>query len=154
LFLLAFVTLAGCGIFPYPTDQAMEEKFRSDEVSFHRLVEMFKDDSQLSSVNNKAAYMSFDHNADLPKQRMDEYQSLLKKLGLLVVSRGEKTGNIYMKAWHRNAFLIGGSSKYYVYAENSPEALVDSLDKLENGDDDAYAFKKISDNWYMHLDIW
>jgi hypothetical protein len=115
---------------------------------------MFREDAHLSYLNNEAAYLSFDEKVELSKQRMDEYRSLLRKLGLWVVSRGEKTGNIYMKAWHRNAFLVGGSSKYYVYAENSPEALVDSLDKLKNGGDDAYAFKKISDSWYMHLDIW
>ena len=69
LFLLTFV--AGCGIFPYPTDQAMAEKFRSDEASFHKLVEMFKKDAHLSSLNNEAAYLSFDQKADLSKQRMD-----------------------------------------------------------------------------------
>lgn len=132
----------------------MEAKFRSDEASFQKLVEMFKKDGHLSSLNNEAAYLSFDQKADLSKQRMDEYRDLLKKLGLWVVSRGEKTGNIYMKAWHRNAFLIGGSSKYYVYAENPPEALVDSLDKLKDSGHDGYAFKKISGNWYLHLDIW
>ena len=132
----------------------MEEKFRSEQASFHKLVEMFKKDARLSSLNKEAAYLSFDQKADLSKQRMDEYRSLLKKLGLGVVSRGEQTGNIYMKAWHRNGFLIGGSSKSYVYAENPPEALVESLDKLKNSGHDAYAFKKISDRWYMHLDIW
>ena len=152
LFLLFFV--AGCGIFSYPTDQTMEARFRSDEASFQRLVQMFKEDARLYSLNHKAASLAFDQKADLSTQRMEEYRSLLRRLGLWVVSRGEKTGNIYLKAWHQNGFLIGGSSKYYVYAEDPPAGLVDSLDKLKDGGQDAYAFKKIFDRWYLHLDVW
>jgi hypothetical protein len=117
---------------------------------------MFKEDSELSSLKHDAAYLSYEVKANLPQQRLEDYRNLLTKLNLRSLSRGEKTGNIYFATWNKSDFLIGGSNEYYVYAESAPADamyLVDSLDELRNKTD-AYAFKKVADQWYLHVDNW
>ena len=146
----------GCSYKSTFTDQVLEQRFRSNETDFTRLVRMFKENSELSSVTQEAAYLSYDVKANLPQQHLDDYRALLSKLNLRSISRGEKTGNIYFATWNKNDFIMGGSNEYYVYAEVAPaEAryLVDSLDELRKKTD-AYAFKKIRDRWYLHVDNW
>lgn len=146
----------GCAYKSSFSDQILEQRFRSNQTDFVRLLQMFKEDSSLSKVTREAAYLSYDLKANLPRQRLDDYCAMLSKLNLGSISRGEQTGNIYFAAWNKSDFIIGGTNEYYVYADSAPaEAryLVDSLNELRKKTD-AYAFKKIADHWYLHVDNW
>jgi hypothetical protein len=154
--LLGLLLAAGCSYKSTFTDRALEEKFRSQEAEFNRLVHMFKEDRQLSIVNSRDAFVAFNVKANLPPPRFENYRDLLKQLNLNSISRGEQSGNVYLARWNKNDFFIGGSNEYYVYAEFPPAEemyFVDSLDHLRR-QTDAYAFKKIAAGWYMHVDNW
>lgn len=114
---------------------------------------MFKEDSHLFKLDHESAFTSWDTKADLPQQRMDEYRQLLTKLNVISVNRREPSGDIALLVWTRRHMIIGTKSKYYLYAETPPEPLVDSLDELVGGAD-AFAHKRISNNWYLLLDVW
>lgn len=150
--ILLSLFLVGCGN-SYPSDSLLEERFRSHRADFDRLVTLFKEDRTLSSVGSDAAW-SFDVKANISQQRLNAYRTLFDKLDLKSIGRGERSGNFYILTWKNDGFIIGGSSKLYIYAERPPSPLVDSLDGLASSGHDAYAFKKIADNWYLHLDIW
>jgi hypothetical protein len=138
----------------YPSDSLMEQRFREHEADFNRLADMFREDAQLSGVNYESAWLDYEVKANIPQQRLDQYRSLFKKLQVEHIGRGRESGNFYLPFWHRDDYYIGSATKYYIYAESPPSPLVDSLDKLQNSGQDAAAFKRISGNWYMHLDKW
>ena len=150
--LLGVALLSSCS--SSPTDRVMEDMLRSNEAEFNQLVSMFKEDASLWEVNREFAKSSWDTKAILPSRRMEEYRRLLTRLNLIDVGRGERSGNTYLKAWHRGAFPFGGSTKFYVYAESQPDRIVDSIDRIERGGQDASVFMKVKDNWYLHLDVW
>ena len=151
--ILLSLILVGCGN-SYPSDSLLEERFHSHRADFERLVTLFKEDRNLSTVGSEAAWVSFDVKANIQQQRLNAYRTLFNKLELKSIGRGEKSGNFYILTWKNDGFIIGGSSKLYIYAETPPSPLVDSLDGLARSGHDAYAFKKIADNWYLHLDTW
>jgi hypothetical protein len=157
--LLLLFALTACRIFDsYPSDNSLIEKFRSNEADFRRLAKMFKEDVKLSGVDHKSAWVDYNYNfkADIPQQRLDEYRSLLKRLGVQHIVRGDKSGHFYLLVWRENGLFIGGSSKFYIYADwlPPPSPLTDSLDALKQSGHDAYAFKQFEEHWYLHLDIW
>lgn len=146
--------LVGCSVEPYPSDSLLEERFRTHQGDFERLTTIFNQDADLDKVTREAAWVAFELKANIPEQRLNEYRSLFDKLKVESIARGEKSGNHYILAWRKSDLLIGGSSKLYIYAEKAPSPIVDSLDELKNSGHDAYAFKRIADKWYLHLDIW
>jgi hypothetical protein len=153
ILLMILVAMAACGG-AYPSDQKMVERLRSQNSDFSHLVEMFQQDTHLLSVDREFAHISYDTKANLPNERMEEYRQLFKKLDLINIRRYRNAEGIYLKAWHQDGFIIGGSYKHYVYAKTSPSPVVDSLDTLKHSGHDAYAYKRASDNWYLNLDIW
>lgn len=142
---------------PYPDDTILEERFRLLEADFNRLALMFKEDKTLISVNDEAAWLDYGVKADIPQQRLDEYRSLFKKLGVKHIGRGEKSGDFYLPVWQRDGGSFGkGAAKYYVFADTAPEPLTDSLDKAYSETSrghDAFGYKRVSGNWYLHLTV-
>lgn len=150
---MILVAMSACGG-AYPSDHKMVEKLRSDNSDFSHLVEIFQQDSHLLSVDREFAYISYDIKANLSNERMEEYRHLFEKLDLITIRRYRNAEGIYLKAWHQDGFIIGGSYKHFVYAKTSPSPVVDSLDTLNHSGHDAYAYKRVSDNWYLNLDKW
>ncbi len=152
--LLLFVLMAvGCSSTP-PSDKSMEEKFRTHEAGFKKLASMFKEDANLDSVDETAAYLPGDGPGNRPKaelstQRLDEYRRLLKQTGVKNIFRN-KDGSVHFGAWSGWYGIDPTSSqgKDYMYAEKPPSLLVDSLDQT-----DKLGYKKIADNWYLVYDI-
>lgn len=135
-----------------PSDAEMEERLRTGEADFHRLIQMLNEDSYLIAVEPESAYQAWNAKANLPEGRMNEYRALLSKLNLRGVRRWDS--GIYFKAWHRGFFPYGGITKYYVYAECTPNRIVDSLDKIIRSGQDANVYKRVSERWYLNVDIW
>lgn len=147
--------LSGCAYHSKFTDRELEERFRENEADFNRLVRMMKEDSELASVSHKTALLKTDVKASLSQQRFDEYRACLLKLQVTGVFRN-RAEQIYFAAWNKDDFMIGGSNEYFVYAEAAPadeRYIVQSLDELRK-QTDAYAFRKIADRWYLHVDNW
>ena len=138
----------------YPTERELENKLRVNQAAFDRLVAMFREDANLSEVNSQVAKLSWNTEANIPDERMAEYRNSLEELNLINIRRGERSGNIYLTAWYRSGFLIGGTTISYVHVQSPPSRLVDSIDTVLRSGQDADVFKRINDNWYLHLDIW
>ena len=148
--------IGGCSYHSNFTDRGLEQRFRSHKADFYLLVQMLKEDSEVSIVTGEAAYQAYDLKATLSASRLHDYHVLLKKLRLGAISRSPGTGQIYFAVWNRSDFPMGGANEYFVYAESAPaeaQYLVESLDKLRT-QTDSYAFKKIDDRWYLHVDNW
>jgi hypothetical protein len=152
--LLLFIS--GCSYHSNFTDRGLEQRFRSHTDDFCQLVQMLNEDFEVSIVTPEAAYQAYDIKATISASRLHDYQVILKKLDLGSVSRPPGTGQIYFAVWNRSDFPAGGTNEYFVYAESAPaeaQYLVESLDSLRT-QTDAYAFKKIDDRWYLHVDNW
>ena len=159
-----FAMLAvGCGIFSSPpaSDKSWQENFRAHEADFKKLASMFKEDANLFLLNEAAGFFDSTERsvppkaAELPPQRMDEYRRLLKQTGVLMISRGG--GYIYFVTQEGHD-PIDYLHKRYVYAENPPSPLVDSLDQIDKlsrnrGQLRKGVYKKIADNWYLEFRI-
>ena len=149
--------LGGCSSTSgYPPDHLLEARFRNHEAEFSRLLNIFKVDSHLFLVDSEAAYSARNTRAVITEERLEEYQRLLSKLELDYIARTnnhEGHEEISLRAWTRPHLLLGAKSKFYIYREIPPSPLVESLDGLVGGTD-AYAYKRIAENWYLFLDVW
>lgn len=156
--LLTFLALSvvGCSSIP-PSDQSMEEKFRAREAEFRKLASMFKEDSNLDSVDLTAAYLPGDQPGTLPKAeissgRMDEYRRLLNQTGVKKLRRYQDSIHfIVWRGWN-GIDPTNFKAKDYVYAETPPSPVADSLDQRDKLLIDGSApevYKKIADNWYL-----
>ena len=153
-----FAMLAvGCGFFSRPpaSDKSMQENFRAHEADFKKLASMFKEDN-FSFVSEAVPYLPSPERgqlkaAELSPQRLDEYLRLFKQTGVIYISRGE--GYISFLT-QEGSDPIDDLDKSYVYAENPPSPLVDSLDqidKLPGNQLKKGVYKKIADNWYIEF---
>ena len=134
-----------------PSDSQMEQTLNKHEAEFNRLVSMFKEDSALESVSPDKAYSSAQKKVEveLPKERMQEYRSLFKRLGLSYMSRGHD-GSITMEAWTKSSFA-SSERKSYIYTESPPPSLDSSLDGLGKTWE-GFAYKHVKGNWYLGFD--
>ena len=153
---LALLLGSGCAYHSSFTDRGLEQRFRSHEADFSRLVQMLKEDVDFSRVNKEGAYKTNDVKATASPNRLEEYRGLISKLDLRSISRVAGTDRIYFALWNKPDFIMGGTNEYFVYAETLPadaQYLVESLDTIRTKTD-AFAFKKIGDRWYLHVDNW
>ena len=143
----------------------MEDKFRSHEADFNKLVIMIKADTKLDSVDETAAYLPGDPGAhpkaEISTERMSEYRRLIRQTGVKKVTRNRAGDRITFEAWQGWGPIDPSNTQYkdYVYDENPPSPLVASLDKIDNkvfdsqdrtDEDGKRAFKKIADKWYLN----
>lgn len=162
ILLIGVALLSACS--SYPTDHAMESKLRTHRAEFYELVNMFKVDADLRSVNREFA-AGQNPNPNLSNERMAEYRRLLTTLDLISVERS-RSGDIYLKTWETEpSYFMGSlvySAKSYVYIQSQPgstgdlvsppKTLIDSLDQAARNSDSVYAFKRVTDNWYLHYE--
>jgi hypothetical protein len=151
--------VVGCFFSSPPPDKSMEEKFRSNEAAFKRLVMMMREDMNLAAVDIDAAYLLSKEitaarpKAEVPAKRFDEYRRLLKQIG---VNEIRNTGDsVIFLAWYsREIDPMNSGHKNYLYTETLPSPLLDSLDDTSKlpyqpGMDSGY--KKIAENWYLEF---
>ena len=142
-----------------PPDKSMEEKFRSNEAAFKRLVMMMREDMNLASVDIDAAYLPSKEitdarpKAEIPAKRFDEYRRLLKQIGVNEI-RNADSGILFLVWQSREIGLMNSGHKNYLYTETLPSPLLDSLDDTSKlpyqpGMDSGY--KKIAENWYLEF---
>lgn len=153
--LAVFVVLsaAGCFFSHPPSDESMEDKFRSNEAAFRRLVVMIREDINLAGVDLNAAYLPSKEigvrpEAEIPAKRVEEYHRLLKQTGVTeMTNAGDK---IAFLAWQsREIDPTGSGYKNYLYTETLPSPLLDSLDdtsKLQKAAGENSGYKKIAEN--------
>lgn len=163
---LILLLTTGCKFFeelgnPYPTDAELEKRFNDNREAFDELVQMFKENAELWEIDaDGKALLDFGKPTSLPQARADRYRELMKQTGILNINRlhpsvGQPPSpTIYMRVWLVPNMVIGTKSKLYVYKSWHQKNVVESLDKIYAGGDDAGHYKKINDDWSLFLDVW
>lgn len=158
IFIIPFLILFIIGLVylhnPAPKDKELENRFFANRTDFEKLVCLVQADSNLKRFSTSYdGQLDYKSRSNLSEDRIKAYEELMGKLQIQEISRWDQGNTVYFQVWWTSHLVIGNKSKYYVYLENPPEKLVDSLD-IRVGNNDANDYKKIEANWYLHLDIW
>lgn len=162
--LLLLLTSFGCS--SYPSDKYLIENFNANREEFEKLLTMAQIDKQIISVKKNGEVLDINYKQNetlLSSERINEYTNLLNKINALEIQintdnkkDSSNFSGISIFAWDTRSWSIvgGGHSKSYTFQLEKPEQIVDSLDRLKSNGNDVVAYKKISENWYLYLDIW
>ena len=115
LIVLTCLSVAGCGD-RHPSDDEVLTYFEHHRSSLERLVTVFADTSELSSVALDEPYRSVEDDTGEVARRVHEQ---LSELGLSLVSRDPGTGGIFF-ALHEVGIGISGASKGLIYVWDLP----------------------------------
>src|SRR6266446_2633760 len=139
---------------PDPSDQYLENMFRSHEADFNKLVEMSNADSHVVRIapdftwlDNNAGWPRPESELGFSKQRWDEYRSLFSKLGLNSGILNYQPDLILFLA-STKGLVTGGSSKGYAYSLKEPEVIVEALDNASFSKS-GIVYKRLKGNWYL-----
>ena len=149
-------TCFSVGCVGHPSDQSLEDRFRSNEANFEELLQMLNEDSDVARISNEFAFLNSGADPRLSKERLEKYRELFKVLGLGGgVHRQDKNTVRFIASTNDNVFL-GNSEKLYLHSEIAPAPLVDSLDEFikTNAGKEVRGFKKLSGNWYLAYESW
>lgn len=155
--------LLGCSNSP-PSDRAMEAKFREHRAEFDEFVEMFQADGLWVIYRDPPP--EYKPLKILPVDRTAKYRQLLTKIDITVAIRS-RNGMLYLREWAIDRGNYMGEAKFYActrYLKRDPEELthdtwpsekniVNSLDEVTKSGEGGYVFKKIADDWYLHLAV-
>ena len=155
---IAILSVSGCAVHSNFTDRGLEHRLEEHKDEFNKLLQMLHEDSGLSVITDRAAFADHGLPAMTSPERLAEYRSLMSKLQVKSISReaGGGINRVFFCLWAHDDFPYGGVNESLVYAETPPadsRYFVDSLDKLRH-QTDAFAFKKVADKWYLHVDNW
>jgi hypothetical protein len=144
------------GCVGHPSDQTLEDRFRSNEAHFEELLKMLNKDSDVARISKEFAFLNSGADPGLSKERLEKYRELFKVLRLEGgVHRQDKSTVLFIASTNENVFL-GNSQKFYLHSEIAPSPLVDSLDEVirTNAGKEARGFKKLSGSWYLAYESW
>jgi len=158
--LVAVVVIAALlnSCFPFkkhPTAQLMIANFQNNKADFERLLQLFRNDSQLGRVaydfTRPAGVTS--PTADVPQERLDEYRALFTKLNLEAGIEGYGNKRIVYFIASTQGLSISGSAKGYVYSDDRPDLVVENIDDYSSDDGTSFtAYQHIEGNWYLYFD--
>ena len=147
--ILFVVSLSGCSERPHPSDDELLTTFNAREGEFETLAAMFREDTHMVRI----APDFLRPEGGITKERWDAYRDLFQKLGLRsgIALSGQPVDAIEFLASTNGYVVGGGSEKGYVYRENPPKQLLDSLDNLHFHDSKGFdtAYRHITGNWYL-----
>jgi hypothetical protein len=140
----------------HPSDQTLEDRFRSNQAQFEELLKMLDEDSDVARIGQGFAFLTSGADPGLSKERLEKYREFFKVLRLEGrVHRQDQSTVRFIASTNQNVFL-GNSEKLYLHSEVAPSPLVDSLDEVikTSGGKEARGFKKLSGSWYLAYESW
>ena len=155
LTILAFTCFC-VGCVGHPSDQILEDRFRSNEAHFEELLKMLNEDSDIARISKEFAFLNSGADPGLSKERLEKYRELFEVLGLEGgIHRQDKSTVRFIASTDQNV-LSGNSEKLYLHSEAAPSPLVDSLDEVikTSAGKQAPVFKKLSGSWYLSYERW
>ena len=154
LTILALTFCVGC--VGHPSDQTLEDRFRSNEASFEELLKMLNEDSDVARISKDFAFLNNGADPRFSKERLEKYRELFKVLGLEGGVHRRDKSTVRFIASTNHSVLLGNSEKLYLHSEVAPAPLVDSLDEFTktSSGKEARAFKKLSGSWYLSYESW
>ena len=152
IFTVIFVE--GCGFFSHPSDQILEQRLRSHESEFNRLVVMLFEDSDIVRLSNENVFLS-EGNRHISDERLREYRHLFDELNLEKGIHRDGVNIVRLIASSKGLFLAY-SEKSYVYSKSELNPIVNSLDEIISRDrgDQSTVYRKLKDNWYLYYASW
>jgi hypothetical protein len=138
----------------HPTDHQLEERLRSNQSDFDRLVVMLSEDNEIVRLDDKFVFFTEGANREVPEERLRAYRDLFAKLRL---ERGFHRDRDNALRFIASARDVGASSeKSYIYSTTPPTPLVDSLDYVIERDrgEQKPVYKKLQGSWYLYYASW
>jgi len=157
--LLAVVGLAllfgGCLLSTkHPADAELLKNFQTHQVEFEQLLKMFLADKELGRVAPDFTRPDDPRTVGVSPERLGEYRSLFKTLGLSNGIEGYKEKDLVYFHSSAQGLAVSGSGKGYAFAVIRPALVVDNLDNYRSRDSRSFtAFRHIEGNWYLYLDF-
>jgi hypothetical protein len=137
-------------------DEELEVRFEEYEEDFGRLLAMSDEDSHVIRIapdftwlDTSAAWPRPESELGISLKRWDEYRNLFEKLGVKEgILRSDELVLLIVSA---RGLCVAGETKGYVFSEEEPAGLEESLDDPTelNIQPHAYAFKKLKGNRYL-----
>jgi hypothetical protein len=146
----------GCGGNPHPSDQTLEDRFRSNEAQFEELLKMLNEDSDVARISKEFAFLNSGADPGLSKERLEKYRELIKVLSLDGGVHRQDKITVRFIASTNHKVLSGNSEKLYLHSDVAPSPLVESLDEVIKtiAGKQSAVFKKLSGNWYLSYESW
>jgi hypothetical protein len=156
--LWGIVTLAlgvtGYGVAHPPPDAELIERFQGHEKAFERLAAMWREDATNPSLFLGAVEAQEEQNSQadqqqIPSERLEEYRSLARQIGVKSLSRSESMGLEAMLFVSQELELMGCLiEKGYAYVPEEPAPLVESLDEVPP-QAKTPVYRRVRGNWYL-----
>ncbi len=155
LLFIAVLFWSGCGSVSHPSDQVLEQRLKSREAEFERLVAMLAEDSDVVRLSDKFVFMNEGSNRTLSAGRLYEYRRLFRELNIEEGMHRDGADTVGLIASSEGLF-IASSEKSYVHSSVEPSPIVESLDVTvrAGGGDQAPVFKRARGNWYLYYESW
>lgn len=162
LVLLLVLLSVNCNLNPHPSDSFLLQNFQENEKDFNLLVGMAKKDSNMIRIaydftwtEDSAAYPRPKSEMGISDERWSSYKKLFAKLGLKAGILNYQPDRVELIS-STEGLLTGGSSKGYIYLEEEPEILENSLDNYDITKfkkEINYVYRKIKGNWYLYYEV-
>jgi hypothetical protein len=153
--LVAVAFFVGSRVAPHPSDREMEQRLIAHEAEFNRLIDMLFEDKEIAIIDYDYVFPEQGSSITISNERLREYRSLFRKIGLDVGAARDNPNTIRLVASRKGLFLPR-SEKSYVYSKIEPTPLVDSLDEIakENSGKHSPVYRRLKGNWYLYYEIW
>ena len=147
--------ILACNLASHPSDEVLEQRLRSHQEDFNKLVVMLQEDSDIVRLDHQYVFLNQNSDRTVPKERLETYRNLFSKLGLEGGIHRDKPEVIRFIASSKG-MLVPNSEKSYVYSGIELAPLVSSLDAViqyKRGDQRP-VYKKLVNNWYLFYESW
>ncbi len=164
--LLSILLIQGCFLYDraHPPDNEMIANFEAHEAEFDQLVNMCREDPDMSRIandflwtNNSVRWPRPESDWGISRARWDAYKKLFAAVDL---DNGLSCdgGDIVFMFANNQGIVPSGSSKGYAYLSEPPEKAISSLDEYSHrslkdvGINGRIAYRPIKENWYLFID--
>ena len=152
-FLVCAALIWSCTSPGHPSDKELMQRFSIHKADFVRLSVMLEEDKDIVRMTSDEIFFSGESRA-IPRERLLEYQNLLKKLELHIGIHRDNVKSVRLIA-SSNGFPTRNSEKSFVYSTEDVSPLVDSLDNFGSDGKQQPVFKELEeDNWYLVFESW
>ena len=153
--LVSLLLMTSCSGAFLPSDKTLEERFRSNQAEFEKIIGMLNEDNDVVRITSKYVFLSENSTRQLPKERLDEYRRLMKELKLEGGIQRHDSERVLLIA-SASGIALPNAGKCYAYSLKEPQPIVESLDELIKGSsgDHSLVYKKLRGNWYLCYESW
>lgn len=148
LFLVLFLS---CGHHGHPTAMELKSRLLQNKSDFDSLAAMLNNDSSIRRLSSNTIFYANDD--EITDERLLRYREKLARLGIDNGIHRDSAKSIRFIVTSRG-FPSTTHSKGYLYADETPEPLVDSIDDFVSSRKQFPVYQHIESNWYLVYESW